>query len=207
MLQNNRCDVITNELIDALVTAVPVALVDPFDEGLFFYYGVLAEADVVEAQQRLMDAHLNLPIDQRFTLTLSSVNASAFATLAMISIVNGLRAEGRRVNVHGVGVIMDGGLAIAQSADYRSLEATAFVMLAAPTHAAHMDEMSDRWRSWIFEQYESRTGIPQETYRRRTDAGLFLTALQSVEERLFDAIGPAPMRSPRRKVPIVRGSP
>ncbi|MBV8074181.1 MAG: ATP-dependent Clp protease proteolytic subunit, partial [Candidatus Eremiobacteraeota bacterium] len=116
-------------LVADLMQALPVRTFDPIepaDEGMLFFHSEIEEQHVVPLQQQLLRTHLNLPADTPITLFLSSVGGNVFAGLALVSTITSLRRLGRQVHVHIEGVAMSMASVIAQAANYRTIEASAF---------------------------------------------------------------------------------
>lgn len=194
-----------DKLIPELIEEVPAAAfepVQPVDEGILFYHGTVDESEVVDFQHDLMRAHLNLPKGVPITLNLSSVGGSVFAGLALISTIYEIQRAKRKVNVHVQGVAMSMGSVIAQVADYRTIEPSAFFMLHEVSYsmrgstADHEEEreFSTKLQDALYRHYTARTGKPlsyyQENLYRRN---WYLTAEEALQEGLVDAIVPAPI--------------
>jgi ATP-dependent protease ClpP protease subunit len=193
------------KLLLDLIDEVPAAAFEPtqpFDEGVLFYHGTVDEAEVVDFQHDLMRAHLNLKKGVPITLNLSSVGGSVFAGLALISTIYEIQRAGRKVNVHVQGVAMSMGSVIAQVADFRTIEPSAFFMLHEVSYAMrgstadHEEEreFSSKLQDALYQHYSARTGRPLSYYQQQLKKrNWYLTAMQALEEKLVDAIVPAPI--------------
>lgn len=206
------------KLLYELISEVPAAAFDPVqpvDEGVLFYHGTVDEGEVVDFQHDLMRAHLNLPKGIPITLNLSSVGGSVFAGLALISTIYEIQRAGRKVNVHVQGVAMSMGSVIAQVADYRTIEPSAFFMLHEVSYsmrgstADHDEEMafSRKLQDALYTHYSARTGKPLSYYQQKLKKNnWYLTATEALEEGLVDAVVPAPQYALEPAPPKARRS-
>lgn len=195
---------VLDKLIPELIAAVPVAAFDPlqpFDDGILFYHGTVDEGEVVEFQHDLMRAHMNLDTETPITLNLSSVGGSVFAGLAMISTMRDIQRQGRKINVHVQGVAMSMGSVIAQVADYRTIEPSAFFMLHEVSYsmrgstADHEEEraFTIKLQNALYEHYSLRTGKPVKYYQDKLKkTNWYLTAQEALDEALVDEIKTIP---------------
>lgn len=196
-----------DELLSELIQEVPEGGFDPIqpvDEGVLFFHSSVDEDEVVDFQHDLMRAHLNLPKGKPITLNLSSVGGSVFAGLALISTIHDLQRDGRVVNVHVQGVAMSMGSVIAQVADFRSIEPSAFFMLHEVSYAMrgstadHEEEreFSTKLQDALYLHYSARTGKPVSYYQQKLKKrNWYLTAQEALEEGLVDKISDAPLYS------------
>lgn len=214
-------------LAPELIEAVPSAAFDPIqpvDNGVLFYHGTVSENEVTDFQHDLLRAHLNLPKGVPITLNLSSVGGSVFAGLALISTIYDIQREGREVNVHVQGVAMSMGSVIAQVANKRTIEPSAFFMLHEVSYemrgstADHEEEreFSTKLQDALYQHYSARTGKPISYYQSKLKKrNWYLTAQEALDEKLVDAIIEAPFyahsavvksvspRKPRRTKEVV----
>lgn len=209
------------QLLPDLILEVPEAAFDPrqpVDEGVLFYHGQVDEGEVVDFQHDLMRAHLNLKYGVPITLNLSSVGGSVFAGLALISTIYDIQRAGRKVNVHVQGVAMSMGSVIAQVADYRTIEPSAFFMLHEVSYAMrgstadHEEEreFSTKLQDALYQHYAARTGKPVTYYQQKLKKrNWYLTAAEALAEGLVDKVVSAPIyevevvptKTPRRNTP------
>jgi ATP-dependent protease ClpP protease subunit len=205
--RENKDDVTSEfleELVPELIDLVPAAAFDdiqPVDEGILFYHGSVDENEVVDFQHDLMRAHLNLSDGIPITLNLSSVGGSVFAGLALISTIYDIQRAGRKVNVHVQGVAMSMGSVIAQVADRRTIEPSAFFMLHEVSYAMrgstadHEEEreFSTKLQDALYQHYSARTGKPVSYYQGKLKKrNWYLTAQEALDEKLVDEIIEAP---------------
>lgn len=193
------------KLLLDLISEIPAAAFDPrqpVDEGVVFFHGNVEEAEVVDFQHDLLRAHLNLDESIPITLNLSSVGGSVFAGLALISTIYEIQRKNRKVNVHVQGVAMSMGSVIAQVADYRTIEPSAYFMLHEVQYAMHGstadhdEEMafSRKLQDTLYRYYSARTGKPISYYQQKLKKiNWYMDAEQALEEKLVDAIIPAPI--------------
>ena len=107
------------------------------------------------------------------TLNLSSVGGSVFAGLALIGTIYDLQREGREVNVHVQGMAFSMASVIAQVANRRTIEQSAYFMLHEVSYAMrgstadHEEEreFSTKLQDTLFWHYSARTGKPISYYR------------------------------------------
>lgn len=205
-------------LVSELLEAVPVRAfdpIDPADEGMLFFHSEIEEQHVVPLQQRLLRTHLNLPAETPITLFLSSVGGNVFSGLALVSTINSLQRLGRHVHVHIEGVAMSMASVIAQAANYRSMEASAFFMLHEVWYKSsgrvsdHGDERAfqERLQDTLYQIYAHRTGKSIEYYRKKLyKTDWYLDANEALRESLVDAVLTAPglEKAPAVVLPIRR---
>ncbi len=192
------------ELLPQLIAAVPLKAYDPLepaDEGMLFFHSEIEEANVVPLQHQLMKTHLNLAPEKPITLFLSSVGGNVYAGLALVSTINSLQRLGRKVHVHIEGVAMSMASVIAQVADQRSMEASAFFMLHEVWYKSsgrvsdHGDERAfqQRLQDTLYSIYSQRTGKSIEYYRKKLYKNdWYLNAEEALREGLVDTITTAP---------------
>ncbi|MBV8152529.1 MAG: Clp protease ClpP [Candidatus Eremiobacteraeota bacterium] len=193
-----------DELVARLAEAVPTRAfdpIDPADQGMLFFHSDIEEQHVVPLQQKLLRTHLNLAVDVPVKLFLSSVGGNVFAGLALVSTINSLQRLGRQVHVHIEGVAMSMASVIAQAANYRTMEASAFFMLHEVWYRSsgrvsdHSDERAfqERLQDTLYEIYAQRTGKSIEYYRKKLyKTDWYLNADEALREGLVDAILTAP---------------
>ena len=195
---------VRDELVARLADAVPPRAfdpVDPSDEGMLFFHSDIEEQHVVPLQQKLLRTHLNLAPETPITLFLSSVGGNVFAGLALVSTINSLQRLGRQVQVHIEGVAMSMASVIAQAANHRTMEASAFFMLHEVWYRSsgrvsdHSDERAfqERLQDTLYQIYAQRTGKSIEYYRKKLyKTDWYLDAEEALREGLVDAILTAP---------------
>ena len=175
--------------------------VDPADEGMLFFHSEIEEQHVVPLQQQLLRTHLNLAPDKAITLFLSSVGGNVFAGLALVSTITSLQRLGRQVHVHIEGVAMSMASVIAQAANYRTMESSAFFMLHEVWYRSsgrvsdHGEERAfqERLQDTLYNIYALRTGKSVEYYRKKLyKTDWYLDAEEALREGLVDAILTAP---------------
>ena len=195
-----RRNALVNDLVDALPrrTFDPV---EPADEGMLFFHSEIEEQHVVPLQQQLLRTHLNLKEDQPIMLFLSSVGGNVFAGLALVSTITSLQRLGREVNVHIEGVAMSMASVIAQAANYRTMESSAFFLLHEVWYRSsgrvsdHGEERAfqERLQDTLYSIYAQRTGKSLDYYRKKLyKTDWYLDADEALREGLVDAILTAP---------------
>ncbi len=192
-------------LISDLVGVVPSAAFDaiqPSDEGILFFHSGVEEDEVVEMQHDLLRAHLNLDPETPILLNLSSTGGSVYAGLALVSTIYDIQRRGRKVNVHIQGVAMSMASVIAQVANYRTIEPSAFFMLHKISYGLrgstdeHEEELAftNKLHEAMFSIYAARTGKqPSDYMQLLKKQNLYLNAKEALEEKLVDAIVEAPI--------------
>lgn len=191
-------------LVTELIDTVPVRAfdpVDPADEGMLFFHSDIEEQHVVPLQQQLLRTHLNLHADKPVTLFLSSVGGNVYAGLALVSTITSLQRLGRQVHVHIEGVAMSMASVIAQAANYRTIESSAFFMLHEVWYRSsgrisdHGEERAfrERLQDTLYNIYAQRTGKSIDYYRKKLyKTDWYLDADEALREGLVDAILTAP---------------
>lgn len=192
-------------LVSELVSAVPTAAFDaiqPFDEGILFFHGSVEETEVQDLQHDLVRAHLNLPPGMPILLNLSSTGGSVYAGLALVSTIYDIQRKGRSVNVHIQGVAMSMASVIAQVANHRTIEPSAFFMLHKISYGLrgstddHEEELAftNKLHEAMFSIYSARTGKkPEEYMAKLRKTNLYLDAREALKEGLVDEIIDAPL--------------
>ena len=206
-------DVLVTYLIDAIPSRA-FEPVEPADEGMLFFHNEIEEQHVVPLQQQLVRTHLNLAPEKPITLFLSSVGGNVFAGLALVSTITSLQRLGREINVHIEGVAMSMASVIAQAANYRTMEASAFFMLHEVWYRTsgrvsdHGEERAfqERLQDTLYEIYAQRTGKSVDYYRKKLyKTDWYLDSDAALREGLVDAILTAPgLAKPASVVPIRR---
>lgn len=204
-LKVSRPLAVAEALAADLIDEVPVEAFEPRDPseiGIVFYHGDVDEKKVGKCQSALMEAHLNIDKKLPITLYLSSFGGSVFAGLAMVSTIQEIRRNGRKVNCHIQGCAMSMGSLIAQACDLRTIEPQAWFMLHEIRHwlpgvktAELRDEadFAERLESQTFALYANRTSKPVEYWRKKLHRrDWFLTAEEAVNESLVDEIASTP---------------
>jgi hypothetical protein len=183
---------IVEELTTELVAAVPIVRINPRDEGLFFYHGAVDESDVVTAQYEILSAHMNLSPERNIEITLSTASISVFAATAFIAIISSLQAQRRRVRVHSIGWVSAAVLAVVQSADERTIESSAFVLTCpdSPNRITDGDGVSPEAVAYeiFLKQYIRRGESVPPFWERYPTSGVYLPAVEAVEQGLFDRV-------------------
>jgi ATP-dependent protease ClpP protease subunit len=194
-----------DRLVSELISAVPSAAFDaiqPFDEGILFFHSGVEEDQVTDLQHDLLRAHLNLDPETPILLNLSSTGGSVYAGLALVSTIYDIQRRGRKVNVHIQGVAMSMASVIAQVADYRTIEPSAFFMLHKISYGLrgstdeHEEELAftNKLHEAMFSIYAARTGKqPSEYMQLLKKQNLYLNAKEALEAKLVDAIIEAPI--------------
>ena len=202
-------------LVADLMQALPVRTFDPIepaDEGMLFFHSEIEEQHVVPLQQQLLRTHLNLPADKPITLFLSSVGGNVFAGLALVSTITSLRRLGRQVHVHIEGVAMSMASVIAQAANYRTIEASAFFMMHEVWYRSsgrvsdHGEERAfqERLQDTLYGIYAQRTGKSVDYYRKKLyKTDWYLDADEALREGLVDAILTAPGHAKTAELSVV----
>lgn len=85
---------------------------------------------MAEAQHDILCAHVNLPIERRIEITLSSTAFSMFAAFALIEIIAHVRRQHRMVKLHATGLVTTAVAAIAQAVDERTIDEKAILFIA-----------------------------------------------------------------------------
>jgi ATP-dependent protease ClpP protease subunit len=181
---------------------------------MLFFHSDIEEAHVVPLQQQLLRTHLNLAAEKPVTLFLSSVGGNVYAGLALVSTITSLQRLGRQVHVHIEGVAMSMASVIAQVANYRTMEASAFFMLHEVWYRSS-GRISDQGEERLFRErlqdtlyniYSQRTGKSIEYYQKKLyKTDWYLDADEALREGLVDAILTAPgLAKPAAVVPIRR---
>ena len=175
-----------------LALRVPSTRIKARDLGLFLYHGYFDESFVVEAESEIVNAHLSLPLDVSFTISVSNTSASLMALLALIGTLSDVRSEGRFLGAHAKGVIDKAGLALVQVADYRSIDDAAWVKLDSVKSPLCGDDAPElNWERHIFDLCARRASSTGPTYLDRcVVAPLRFSATQAVNEGFFDAVAP-----------------
>lgn len=191
---------IERELTKSLVAAVPVERISPRNEGLFFFHGGVDEGDVVTAQYEILAAHLNLPMERKIEITLSTVGFSIFAATALIALISSIRAEHRIVRLHSVGWVSAAALAVVQSADERTIEPNGFIFLppaSSGTYGANgLTSPGAIAYQMFLKHYVERGVCVPAFWEGYPTSGLRLAAGEAVARGLFDAVRPG---TPRRR--------
>jgi ATP-dependent protease ClpP protease subunit len=203
-----------NVLLPDLVKAVPNAAFDPvqpWDEGILFYGGEIADEVVVDLQHDLMRAHLNLPPDLPITVNLSSGGGDVYAGLSAASTVFELQRQGRIVNIHVGGWAASMASVFLQAGNYRTMEATAHLLLHKVSYrmSGSSDEHEEQWRAsdrlneTLYRLYGSRSGKPISYYATKMRKSEWsLTATEALEEGLVDEV----IQPPKYPLPNVSTS-
>lgn len=198
-------------LVPELIDEIPIEAFDPksaWEQGILYFHGDVEEDHVRYTQEYLTEAHVNAKPDAPLTLYLSSFGGCVMTGLALASTIQEIRRSGRRVNIHIQGCAMSMGSIIAQVADHRSIEPSAWLMIheisgsvmeSKTSTMRDEAEFMDRLEQQVFALYTARTGKPIEYWRKKMHRrDWFLTAAEALEEGLVDEVKPVP-EYPRKR--------
>jgi ATP-dependent protease ClpP protease subunit len=146
----------------------------------------------------LIAFHENAPLSTDLTLLLSSPGGSVTGGMSIISILQRMRTENRKVVIHVTGEACSMGNQILQVADWRSIEPSGILMLheiawgvehaSASSHKAE-SEFWSKQQKVLMSLWTLRTGRPVEYYSQKTaNKDWWLTAQEALEENLVDEI-------------------
>lgn len=209
-----RAKSVAQDLMPDLMAEVPSEAFEPcepWERGILFFHGRVSEKRVLEMQENIERAHLNLPKSRDLLLNLSSVGGEIYSGIALASTIQQIRRTGRRVNVHIQGTAQSMASLIMQAADHRTIEPNAWLMIHEIRHtlpsdgektSAFMDEakFAERVEEQTWSFYTARTGKPYSYYHAKMHRrDWFLNAEEALAERLVDEIAPVPPYARRRR--------
>lgn len=196
---------VAKDLLPELMDLIPTEAFAPAtaqSRGYLFFHGDCKTKRIRETQEMIVQTHINLKEGIPITLYLSTFGGDVEGSLALASTIQEVRRAGRKVNVHIQGAAYSMGSIIAQVADVRSIEPTAFFMLHEFNTSMEVSKTSEvldrgnelyRMEQSTFALYSARTGKPISYYREKLHRrDWFLTAKEALTEKLVDRIKPTP---------------
>jgi ATP-dependent protease ClpP protease subunit len=188
-------------LLPKLVQLLPedlFELADPAKHGIVSLHADIETETVAALQAQVMSVHLSIRKHIPLRLNVSSPGGDINAALALVSTLNEVRRDGRRVHIHVQGIAYSATSAIVQAADYRTIEAMASMMIHKSTWSMgrstldeHADMLRDSQRQLdtLFSLYSARTGQPVSYYRAAVHKkDWVLSARQTLAEGLVDKV-------------------
>ena len=188
------------ELIPRLVGCVPeeaFAKKTLEGEGIIFVHGAIEEDLIGELQQRLYTAHLNLQAGKPIQVYLTSPGGEVVAGMALISTIQQIQRQGRKVAIHIQGEAASMGSVLLQSADHRSVESYSTLLIHELSFAmegstsAHRNERvnAENLEKILLGMYSSRTGKTPSYYKKKIkNKDWVLSAEEALAEGLVDEV-------------------
>lgn len=205
------------ELLSELVQRVPK---DAFSrsylpDNVSLLIGEINEESALGIVQDLWDIHKDAPVGQPIQLIMSSCGGQVYAGLAIIGTINELRRLGREVHIHVLGWALSMAFDILQSASYRTMEPTAYLMTheeqygyeGSTSDQEQETKFSRAQETLMLERLAERTGRTVKYYRDKiAHKNWYIGPAEAISEGLIDEIKtvPAYRMTPAAPLPIRR---
>jgi ATP-dependent protease ClpP protease subunit len=197
-----------NELLHKLLPLVSEAAfedIGPRETGIIVFNNSITDegtddgtGTIASFVYDVLGFHFNTPTSLPLTIMFSSPGGSVSDGMVMISVLQKLRREQRKLHIHVTGEACSMGNQILQTADHRSIEPTGILMLHEiawgvehATASSHKTE-SEFWAKQqrvLMSLWCSRTGRPMEYYTQKTsNKDWWLTSQEALAENLVDEV-------------------
>lgn len=181
-------------------------------ENIAILVGEISEDTINDVIQDLWDIHTSIPRGQHIQILMSSCGGQVYSGLALIGTINELRRQGREVRIHVLGWALSMAFDILESASYRTMEPTAYLMTheeqygyEGGTSEQETETKFSRGQELLMlERLAARTGRTVKYYRDKiAHKNWYIGPAEALSEGLIDEVVtvPAFAQTPANPVP------